>query len=428
MKIRRFVGKDMRDALNKVKQELGGDAVIMSNKKIDEGVEIVAACDREPSVKKPTPAVSAPMPEKKPTSLSEIIGDSGPDSLRELLEKQVSRNAVNPFEAIKKPVAAQTKASTPMAAAPAQPVAANQELQDIREELASLRNVLQFQVGGLMEQQRRHKHPLHAYFAEQLGAMGLDKSLADQLVSFLSEQTSEREAWLFLLKMLANRIHTGSDEILSRGGIYAFVGPTGTGKTTTVAKMAARFAQRYGADQVGLITIDSYRIAAYEQLATYAKIIGCGVKKAANAEQLADALVQFRNRRLVLIDTAGFSQRDARLINQLDTLKQSGCATIKPYLLLQANAQREVMQDTLSRYREISMHGCILTKLDECYSLGQALSAVVEAQIPVSFITDGQRVPEDIHLADAKQLVANAARLFKHNAAGRNNGTSSIAV
>ena len=338
MKIRRFIGKDMRDALNQVKRELGGDAVIMSNKKVADGVEIVAACDREPApaVKKPAaPAHVIPAGNKKVSSLSEIIGDSGPDSLRELLEKQVAKNsAVTPptssYAAPGKPAMAAQSAPEPAPLTAAHP---GSELQDIREELASLRNVLQFQMNGLLEQKQRNSHPLQAYFADQLGQMGLDKSLATELVSYLSEQTSEREAWLFLLKLLASRLHTGDDDVLQKGGVYAFVGPTGTGKTTTIAKLAARYAQRYGAEQVGLITIDSYRIAAYEQLATYAKIIGCGVKKAADAEQLRDALMQFRNRRLVLIDTAGFSQRDTRLINQLDTLKQSGCANIQHYLL-----------------------------------------------------------------------------------------------
>lgn len=418
MKIRRFVGKDMREALSKVKAELGGDAVIMSNKKVDGGVEIVAACDKEP-VPKPAPLkpqAAAP----RTASLSEIIGDSGPDSLRELLEKQVSQN-VTPAPQFQAPTkhAPKITANAPAAtenltATPTQ--SDNNEIALIKEELSSLRQVLEFQVNGLLDQRRQRGHPLHSYFEQQFTQMGLDKSLAEELVGYLETQMTQKEAWLFLLKLLSNRLHCQGQDQIMQGGVFAFVGPTGTGKTTTVAKLAAKFAQRYGADQVGLITIDSYRIAAFEQLATYAKIIGCSVKKAANAQELSDALTQFRSRRLILIDTAGFGQRDSRLINQLDTLKQSGCATIHNYLLLQASAQREVLEETLAQYQQISLQGCIFTKLDECYSLGQVISAAIAARLPVSYITDGQSVPEDIHSADAKQLVASAARLFKRHA------------
>ena len=191
------------------------------------------------------------------------------------------------------------------------------------------------------------------------------------------------------------------------------VGPTGTGKTTTVAKLAAKFAQKYGANEVAMITVDTYRIAAFEQLATYGKIIGCTVKKAQTSEELAHILYQLRHKKLVLIDTAGFSQRDARLVTQLNDYEKETTANIKKYLVLPAGAQYQVLHQTIQAYKNINLTGCIFSKLDECYSLGEALSVVIENDLRLSYVTDGQRVPEDIKLADAKNLIMVASKLYK---------------
>lgn len=461
MKIRRFFAKTMSEALNQVKNELGGDAVIMSNKKVADGVEIVAAYDSEPvKPAKPTPPPHIMKKPKQPTkssstpTLSEIIGDSGPDSLKELLEKQsagtlqdspeqisYNQSAAQPQQtvpargkataydsaAVSGPAAvsadhgaAQAVASKakPVEKPKAKPKRVSVESSDptilsIQEELKSLRNVLQFQVNGLLQQEKRRGHPLYAYLVDRLESMGISSELAEDVVSYAPENASEREAWLFILKLLANRLRTTSNDILTQSGVVAFLGPTGTGKTTTIAKLAAQYARKYGPDQVALVTIDSYRIAAFEQLATYGKIIGCSVKKAANAQELSDVLYQFRNKRLVLIDTAGFSQRDTRLIKQLDTIRDTSCANIKMYMVLQANAQRHVMERTLKMYNKLAIQGCILTKIDECYSLGEAISVTIRENMPVAYLTDGQKVPEDIKIADAKYIISLAAKLYK---------------
>lgn len=419
MKIRRFFGKDMREALGTVRDELGGDAVIMSTKKMPDGVEIVAAYDKEPAAASPAPASKVQSVGKKTPSLSEIIGDSGPDSLRALLEKQAS--GTHPTDAqipSQTPQTTKAEPKTPQPYGPAKraeksEIIAPAGMQELKDELRSLRNVLEFQVSGLLKQEKQRAHPLESYLISRLEQMGIQTALAEDVVSFAPTDKDERQTWLFLLKLLANRLTTTGDSILREQGVVALVGPTGTGKTTTVAKLAAKYAQKYGADQVALVTIDSYRIAAYEQLATYGKIIGCVVKKAHNESELSDVLYQLRNKRLVLIDTAGFGQRDSRLIKQLDTLTPQTCATIKNYLVLQANAQYQVMERTISAYRSISLQGCIFTKLDECYSLGEAISAAIAHRLPLSYLTDGQKVPEDLKLADSKYLISAAAKLYK---------------
>lgn len=441
MKIRRFFAKTMSEALNQVKNELGGDAVIMSNKKLADGVEIVAAYDKEP-VKAPVPT-PPPHIMKKPSksskksatpTLSEIIGDTGPDSLKELLEKQSAgtlqdepeqisysnpkMNTDTPVQQKPELTVASTQVSAQQETNVVKPKKVSVESSDptilsIQEELRSLRNVLQFQVNGLLKQEKRRGHPLHAYLVDRLESMGICSELAEDVVSYAPESASERDAWLFILKLLANRLRTTGNDILTQSGVVAFLGPTGTGKTTTIAKLAAQYARKYGAEQVALVTIDSYRIAAYEQLATYGKIIGCSVKKAANAQELSDVLYQFRNKRLVLIDTAGFSQRDTRLIKQLDTIRDASCANIKMYMVLQANAQRHVMERTLKLYKKLAIQGCILTKIDECYSLGEAISVAIKDNMPVAYLTDGQKVPEDIKIADTKYIISLAAKLYK---------------
>ncbi|MFQ3189031.1 MAG: flagellar biosynthesis protein FlhF [Paraglaciecola sp.] len=440
MKIKRFYGKDMREALKQVKDELGGDAVIMSNKKYADGIEIMAAYDKEPDAqplpKKDQPAVQANLSRKTPT-LSEIIGDNGPDSLKALLEKQsqaASPLRVKDVEPVSKtqPQAYSSIATpdAPRASYSSQHNTQQQDaLKEMRQELSSLRHILQFQVSGLIEQEKNRKHPLHGYLLQRLQQMGISDSLAEEVVSYAPEAADERQSWLFLLKLLANRLQTKHDDILSQPGVVALMGPTGTGKTTTIAKLAAQAAHKFGVEQVAIITLDNYRIGAYEQIATYGKIIGCSVKQAQNSDDLSDLLYQFRNKRLVLVDTAGFSQKDARLIKQLDTMKQNSCANIRHYLVMQANCQYRVMQQTVNEYRQISLQGCILTKLDECYSLGEVISVAIENKLQICYLADGQRVPEDLQSASTKFLITSAAKLYKkfgliHNRANHINNAA----
>lgn len=476
MKIRRFFGKDMREALKQVKDELGGDAVIMSNKKVADGVELVAAVDKETEMSKPAPTISLSRRSKNTPTLSEIIGDDGPDSLKALLEKQhagqlpnertseksnvnpddssdgfasvahansmksqhavVSNTYADSQQAEKRRLEAELNSkyvrtsnnesmsdfATEQGFADSQAsdlfsqdskIASNEGLELIKSELASIRNVLQYQVNGLSEEKNKRKNPTHYFLGNKLMGMGISERLVGQLVSFLPPQATETEGWEYLLKLISNRLHIGGNDILQQSGIVALVGPTGTGKTTTVAKLAAKFAQKYGANEVAMITVDTYRIAAFEQLATYGKIIGCTVKKAQTSEELAHILYQLRHKKLVLIDTAGFSQRDARLVSQLNDYEKETTATIKKYLVLPAGAQYQVLHQTIQAYNNINLTGCILSKLDECYSLGEALSAVIENDLRLSYVTDGQRVPEDIKLADANNLIMVASKLYK---------------
>ena len=473
MKIKRFFAKDMRTALKEVKEELGVDAVIMSNKKLANGVEIVAAVDYDKAATKapdqpqsqpaasasfahtgqsshnfvkPEPQRAQPQPQAKvadslqallerqsprPRSaeLASMFSHSGIDTSGHYQEQEpVQSRPKNMFEREQSaPVRPRTQADSlgfddldndfddlDSPAAPHQPSMQNEsnEMSTMREEMNAIRQLLEHQVSGLMQQDMARRDPTRACMIDRLVGMGIDKDVAEQMACFVPDDVSRQQGWKALLSMVEDQMQTTNNEILRQGGVFALVGPTGVGKTTTVAKLAALGAQKYGADKVALITTDTYRIGAYEQLATYGRIIGCGVKQVKNANELAEVLYHLRNKRLVLIDTAGMSQRDLRLTEQLNTLMRNQRVDIRSYLVLSATAQINVLQETVRHFKKVQLSGCIFTKLDESLSLGEIISIAIQNRLPIGYLTNGQRVPEDIRVANAEKLVKKAEQLY----------------
>jgi flagellar biosynthesis protein FlhF len=476
LKIKRFFAKDMKTALLQVKDELGVDAVIMSNKKVAGGVEIVAAIDGEnTAVKTPTQLyssqprhqsaqMSAPQASLKnrqleddrvnlnigaprPTAAARTAAaqsalSSGPsmskrfasllkhysddserehtaeneDSLMALLNRQADnanptsmprQTQNNPLQRSKLDPTRFERARRDDAELP------KAEMEAMKEDINSIRKLLEHQVSGLMWQEVERREPLRAMLIKRLERMGVSLDMADQLACYIPEDVEPQKAWIALLKLICDQIPVAKLDILKKGGVVALLGPTGVGKTTTVAKLAARAAMEYGADNVALVTTDTYRIGAHEQLAIYGRIIGCPVKVAKDSNDLADIIHQLRNRRLILVDTAGMGQRDVRLSEQLDTLMQNSGEVIQSYLVLPATAQRKVLQETIEHFRRIPLSGCIMTKLDESLSLGEFVSVVVQNALPVAYIANGQRVPEDIVIAQPKYMVAKANELLE---------------
>lgn len=462
MKIKRFFAKDMRAALAEVKETLGPDAVIMSNKRVTGGVEIVAAVDFEqrnasPSAENPAPVEAdafsalagrslnddrvslsagssnpaspavAPRPNAMPsTPTSAPAADA--DNLRALLERQQERRQQKEARAMlskqeqalpkwaqrafdtPKPEAAAARPATPSQPQPTRraPTASSDELNAMKAEMASIRQLLQHQVSSLMQQDRARTEPVRAMLTEQLRELGFHKEMAEHFSQLVPDEAEIHDAIEYLPELVARSLVTGNESMLNDGGVIALVGPTGVGKTTTIAKLAARFVARYGINQVALVTTDNYRIGAQEQLATFGKIMGCPVRSAASVEELESVIYQLRSRRLILIDTAGMGQRDMRLVEQLDQLTRSTRLPIKPYLVLSATAQYRVLKETVERFRQIDLAGCILTKLDEAHNIGEALSVLIQNRLPVCYLTDGQRVPEDLRTADPRYLAQRA--------------------
>lgn len=468
MKIKRFFAKDMRTVLKEVKDELGVDAVIMSNKKLANGVEIVAAVDYDKAAPKQAQVNTTPAPHNtvkqqathnfvkpeplraKPEPQAKVA-----DSLQALLERQAprprsaelasmfSQSGIDTTDNYQEPVAQQRHQSlfTSEDTSPRRPTTQadslgfddldgdfddldtpvktnlqtnnnNEELSSVRDEMNAIRQLLEHQVSGLMQQDMARRDPTRACMIDRLAGMGIEKDVAEQMACFVPDDVSRKQGWKALLTMVEDQMQTTNNEILRQGGVYALVGPTGVGKTTTVAKLAALGAQKYGADKVALITTDTYRIGAYEQLATYGRIIGCGVKQVKDANELAEVLYHLRNKRLVLIDTAGMSQRDLRLTEQLNTLMRNQRVDIRSYLVLSATAQVNVLQETVRHFKKVQLSGCIFTKLDESLSLGEIISIAIQNRLPIGYLTNGQRVPEDIRVANAEKLVKKAEQLY----------------
>ncbi|WP_112480509.1 flagellar biosynthesis protein FlhF [Vibrio variabilis] len=492
MKIKRFFARDMRQALLQVKEELGADAVIMSNKKVAGGVEIVAAIDgdtAQPERQMGSNALAAPsrsalpnygrdlkddvvnlqksstaptgsalpsMTDRFANMLKSYRGNDNeqskpkntpPDSLSALLERQSERSksagdsrsvsdgyqnsdrlqyaqqnrtesAFRDRQESARPSYRSDDGYLDNARETRRPNSGRdgkfgEELEAMKEDMSSIRRLLEHQVSGLMWQEVERREPLRAMLIKRLERMGISPELSDQLACYIPEDTPPQKAWKALLSLVSDQIVISKQDILRKGGIVALLGPTGVGKTTTVAKLAARAAMEYGSDNVALVTTDTYRIGAHEQLSIYGRIMGCPVRVAKDSEELADVLYQLRNRRLVLIDTAGMGQRDVRLSEQLDTLMQESGEVIHSYLVLPATAQRQVLQETLDHFRRIPLSGCIMTKLDESLSLGEFISVVVQNALPVTYIANGQRVPEDIVIAQPKYMVAKANELLE---------------
>lgn len=478
----------MRLALLQVKEELGADAVIMSNKRVSGGVEIVAAVDgdtldaaanvaprqaygqsrynnQQPSNdqlsgqrqiqndrvslggqqdldKKSSGSMTkrfANMLRHYSEGAEEGEQSTEADSLSALLNRQAKQNkpssqhSPNAGNRNRGSLASESGLSKLIADdSHVQPRKAQldptrfdkkqrrteekesqKELETMREEMNSIRRLLEHQVSGLMWQEVERREPLRAMLIKRLTRMGISSELADQLACYIPEETKPAQAWKALLNLLSDQINITRTDILKKGGVVALLGPTGVGKTTTVAKLAARAAMEYGPDEVALVTTDTYRIGAHEQLSIYGRIMGCPVRVAKDSEEMADVMYQLRNRRLILVDTAGMGQRDVRLSEQLDTLIQESGETISSYLVLPATAQRQVLQETIEHFRRIPLSGCILTKLDESLSLGEFISVAVQNALPVSYIANGQRVPEDIVIAQPKYLVAKANELLE---------------
>ncbi|WP_287597415.1 flagellar biosynthesis protein FlhF [Thermomonas sp.] len=273
----------------------------------------------------------------------------------------------------------------------------------LRAELAAMRKVIEREMGQFASERLRGS-PARAAALDALAAFGCDDSLAQRIAQRL-DPTLPTEAILAPLReALAAELPVAAEELLERGGIVALLGPTGAGKTTTIAKLAARYAARHGTRDVALVSADNERAGAREQLHVLGRRLGVTVCDADGPEALAHALEQLADYPLVLVDTAGYGLRDRALLRQI--LWVRAASNVRSLLVLPANAHPADLGELLRRYRPAAPEAVILTKLDESIRPGAALSVLVQHNLPMAYTTSGQRVPEDIELADAEQLAS----------------------
>ncbi|USX28225.1 flagellar biosynthesis protein FlhF [Oxalobacteraceae bacterium OTU3CINTB1] len=442
MNVKKFSAPTSREALRKVRESLGPDAVILSNRQSDGGVEILAlANDDAASLSSPAP--HSPMAEPVP-SLDLGLGLGLPAGrVEQRMEPRFDNRAAEmPAEPVRRVVASpssyasKTAAATHAAApsAPAQPRApsidvdqitamvasavasakqnAAAEMQVMMGEIRAMRGMMETQLAEIAWGSTQAREPQKAAVLREMLAAGFSASLARYLIEKLPADRDAADSMRWIKTVLTRNLSAmaNEDALIDQGGVFALVGPTGVGKTTSTAKLAARCVMRHGPDKLALITTDAYRIGAHEQLRIYGKILGVMVHSVKDEADLRIALKELRNKHTVLIDTVGVSQRDQMVTEQVSMLQGAG-SDVKRLLCLNATATQETLNEVVRAYQGSGLAGCIMTKLDEAAAIGNVLDVVIRQKLNLFYVSNGQRVPEDLHLADPAYLIDRAFKL-----------------
>ena len=377
MQVKRYFAADMRQAMNRVREELGVDASIISTRRVAGGVELTEALDyqAQPSVTRPNPALEAELRKTQAqilqahVSLQERQETGVASQNRQLLEEVMQR--VNPA-----PAASSYAPSVQMSSGNQGDMAA------MRSELNSLREMLEAQLGNMAWDSMRNQQPVHAVLWQRLQKMGLPVDIVRSVLERVAHEQDQEQAWQMALTFLTHTIRTPHTEPVADGGVIA------------------------------LVSMDSYRIGAQEQLKTLGRILNIPVSYVAEGETLADTLKPLAHKRVVLVDTAGLPASDPALGLQLDNLAAPGVAA-KNYLVMPATSQAQVMQAAWHAYKRCGLAGCIITKVDEAISLGEVLGMAISHNLPVAYTTDGPKIPDDIQIPRSDELMSRAVELHK---------------
>ncbi|MDE2339103.1 MAG: flagellar biosynthesis protein FlhF [Gammaproteobacteria bacterium] len=371
MKIVRHTAPDMRQALRAIREQLGEDAVILSSRRGGQGVEVTAAVD---------------------------FDAARLDGTTETADPRIS--------------AAPAFTTTPAFPPPASDVSA----ESMGHELKTLRRMLETQLAQLAWNERSRRNPVHVELLRELSEIGITQDLADHLVGQLPGDVDLTQGRRFTVAGLSQYLQVSGERWLDSGGCVAFVGATGVGKTTVLAKLAVRWILRHGPNELALVASDTVRIGAQDQMHALGQLLGVPVHVPERFEALPQLLGRLKRHRLVLIDTPGTSVRDSQFEARLAVL--GACAPqLETALVLAGSTQAGALEQTIQRCAPLQPASCVLTKVDEAASLGGALSALIRARLPVSYVSDGQRVPEDLRPARALELVSQAVRLAKASGA-----------
>ncbi len=398
MNARKFIAVNSREALKLVRVEMGPDAVILSNRKVPEGVEIVAMGSMELTRLSETRPNESKLSEPK-FAAKEVA----PSVMKLQAQNQAAALGAKILDAnTKREIAvAKTEATPAKSIASAAVPAADQS--GILNEIKSMHNRLQEQLACMSWSDMQQRDPKRSTLMRDMINIGFSPALSRQLLDKMPANGDS--AWVRRILGHNIRVASPADDVVNRGGVYALVGPTGVGKTTTTAKLAARAVVRYGADKVALITTDSYRIGAHEQLNIYGKILGVTVHAVRDTADLKLTLAGLKHKHLVLIDTMGVGQRDARVAGQAEMFEAAG---VKRLLLLNSTSSGSTLDDVVRMYNGAGVIGCIPTKLDEAVTLGTVLDVIVRHKLSMHYIASGQRVPEDLHEVNTEYLLHRA--------------------
>lgn len=422
MNVRKFIAATTRDALRKVKETLGPDAIILSNRAIPGGVEImaVAARDMDMIVPIPEPEAASRGNEKSPATAVEAgpVRPAPPQSPpRAAAQTAAPGAAQQPSRPLPPPAArplpplAARPLPPPDATRPARGSAAKPEAEVVPvaviDEIRNLRRIVEQQLAGFAWGESARAEPVKTEMLRQMLDAGFSPKFARELLADLPHDLEAGQALGWVKGGADRSLLTISSEtdIVDRGGVYALVGPTGVGKTTTTAKLAARCVLRHGARKLALVTTDGYRIGAHEQLRIYGRILGVSVHLARDADDLRTTLNDLQHKHMVLIDTMGMSQRD-RLVSE--QVAMFGDSKVKSLLLLSATSGGDTLDDVVRAYSGLHLGGCILTKVDEAAGLAASLDVIIRHRLRLFYVSNGQRVPEDLHLPNRPYLLHRA--------------------
>jgi flagellar biosynthesis protein FlhF len=411
MKIKRYTAVSMRAALAQVRAEQGPDAVILSSRRSEEGIEVIAAIDydealfmaanrqRAPEPAIPSPPVNAtvvgsPVSVSVPSEMSAPAAAHAPALSPAPARAPVTARAAAPASApVRRPAAAFVRAGT----------VPDQGFGAMQRQLQDLRQMLETGLAGMTWNDKRLREPLQVRVLEELSAMDVAPDMAMALAALTPRRTTLEDPSHIPLALLVKHLPVVDDLSSVSGGVMAIVGPTGAGKTTTIAKLAARWCMRHGSQDLALVSTDGYRIGARDQLMTYARILGAPMHAANSGKELARVLDKLKSKKMILIDTAGMGPRDVRLTEQLAAL-QLGAARARVLLALPAQGEGHALDEIVQAFARVTPVACILTKVDEAASLGAVISTTLRHRLKIAYVCDGQRVPEDLHAAHQKRV------------------------
>jgi len=432
MKAKRFTAKNMQQALRMVSEELGPDAVILSNKRLGKGVEVIAALDYQEmadeqqqqeidrqltlqqeleEAKQATGKIrQEPSVQKQPSLDQSNVATTAAlkEALMGIKEGTIAQSAALDAVMLSEEELHESisKKTSGMSSEQAEPF-----LNKVSDELKDLKNWLVSQQGNAWNPNR----PLswqQAQIWQRCQDLGIDPSWADKLVSALPEDDNIEKGWAQCLKYIAEDLPLAENNMLQTGGCFAFVGPTGAGKSTTIGKLAAQYVINHGNEDIALITMDNYRIAAHDQLKAFARIMEVPLIVLEPNGDLSAILDQLSDKKFILIDTAGLAIQDSHFSVQLSMLKGAG-NRVRTLLALPLTSQARCLQENYEHFKPVGIDGCIFTKLDECFSLGQAMSIASVTRLPIHMVTDGPHIPDDIHFPNAEKMVRLAEQMAR---------------
>jgi flagellar biosynthesis protein FlhF len=400
----------MRQALKAVREQLGPDAVILASRRTAEGVEVTAAMDFDAESVAAAAPVFAPAPVPVPAPVSAPVPAAS--MMAAAPPAPAAASLVAPAaEAPALDVLTQTAA----ASRPSEPSAAPNVIA-MESELKTLRRVLETQLARLAWNDLARRAPIHTEMLRELTEVGISSDLAAEVVGNIPPGAELTHARRLAIATIAQRVLVTGDRWLQEGGRVALVGPTGVGKSTTLAKLAVRWVLNHGPRDLALVAADCQRFGAQSELQSLGQLLGAPVYPLEDLAELPALLARLARRRCVLIDTAGVSQRDAQLGSRLGALAAAG-SEIEVALVLAASTQAGAVAETVARFAPANPTSCVLTKVDEAASLGGALSSLMRARLPISYVSEGQRVPEDLRPARSLELVSSAVQLAEASGA-----------